>query len=162
MKVYALLALLSFFSWPHFEGKTLPNSAKLAAETSSPTSIGCADGCKLSHEILGSTTNFTVSVIWGAGSSPGICVPNQQFPAICEIEAPCMFGAYTVVVEGNGPIQWRQDSGQFGDTKDLMGTEKGVYGDAANPTERPCGSGVIQVYFPDDLAGGGPLCTGCV
>jgi len=115
------------------------------------------DGCELSHQTVG-TTNFVVTVNWaGGGSTPGVCDP-----VTCGT-IPCYFGRYQVIVTGTGAVQWRKDppaSGFEGEVA-VAGVVKRKYGSAAFPIEYECGSGLHQAYFPDDLAGGGPVCTAC-
>lgn len=107
-------------------------------------------------------TSFVVVVTWGAGSQSGLCVPNPEIPDICHVAARCRFGAYSVKVTGQGIIQWRDPvTGAFGRQIKLDGEAKTYYGNAAVPVEKQCGDGSVGVYFPDDLAGGGPVCTAC-
>ena len=121
----------------------------------------CSDGCQLTHQTTGQT-NMVVTVVWGAGSTAGTCVEPTEFPQTCTIIKNCEFDAYEVKVTGVGTIQWRNDNGGFGKKTALNGDASRRFGDAANPVERLCGDGRVDVYFPDDLAGGGgPHCSAC-
>lgn len=123
----------------------------------------CSDGCKLSHQTIGATS-FVVTVVWGPGgnSTPGICNPIPESPGHCDIALNCFFGAYSVTATGNGLAKWRNPTtGQWESKQLINGAVTKKFGDAANPKEIMCGNGETQVYLPDDLAGGGPLCTQC-
>lgn len=152
---------------PMTEQALLPSSGQPPADRSL-LPMGCEAGCQLSQQTVG-VTAIVVTATWGAGSTPGTCVPypppNQSY---CHSTMGCEFGAYQVTVTGTGTLQWRDPStGQFGKKLHLGNPDGGPgklstqYGDAANPTPKECGGGTIDVYFPDDLAGGGALCTSC-
>lgn len=129
-----------------------------SAEGNPAEPLAC-DGCTLSHQTVGTTT-FAVTDLWGLNSEDGQCAGAA---GNCTPVAPCEIGAYVVQVTGAGTLQWREDppGTAFEGKIKVTGDNSRPYGDAANVEDWDCGEGLHQLYFPNDLAGAGPVCTPC-
>lgn len=126
------------------------------------TDPAACNGCKLSVQIIGTTT-FDVQVIWLAGSENGACElhPAPTIPT-CYAFKKCEFGQFMVVVTGNGRMRWKgEEAGEWEPQFEVQGTAKRIYGNAAAPVEVACGGGYGAVSFPGDSAGAAAVCTEC-
>ncbi len=108
-------------------------------------------------------TGLVTQINWlpGSGSEKGSCDPDpiQGYPCVA---SPCTFGAFKVVVTGNGKMRWKNEaSGEWEPEQRVEGTVERIFGSAANPVEVACGDGISVVTFPDDLAGVIAKCSEC-
>lgn len=104
---------------------------------------------------------MVTQIIWLGGSEHGSCEPHPipQYPCV---KVECAFGAFKVVVTGNGKMRWKNEaSGEWEPEQRLNGEVWRIFGSAANPVEVACGDGISVVTFPDDLAAAIAKCSSC-